>query len=55
MARRVLFFGNNIIMSTVDSSRQVPSFLGYLATNQANVLLTDTNPVTAFLIPFLSL
>ena len=33
------------------------SSLGYLATNQTNVLLTGTltNPVTAFWIPFLSL
>ena len=43
--------------SSARRRRQVPSSLGHLATNQTNVLLTDTltNPVIAFLIPFLSL
>ena len=44
--------------SSTRRSRQVPSFLGHLATNQTDVLLTGTltsNHVTAFLIPFLSI
>ena len=45
--------------SSTRRRRKVPSSLGHLATDQTltNVLLTGTiaNPVTAFLIPFLSL